>query len=176
MLSFEELQRWLSDNYPDLRVRRYKSGAWCIEQMVDIVEHMPLDFSYEFDGFGYKVPSATLVFEYKNRMVGGWVCDEIVKRDPKLAMNEGNYFHQAYLASFEAEKEHAQKTKDSQESGTRMWEIVQRNPALMERISGHLARGDTEAACKEVSPEVMFKNALKENPAELRRKDFWRSI
>lgn len=176
MQSFEELQKWFDENYPDLRVRQYRSGAWCIEQREDFVEVMPLDFSYEYDGFAYKEEGWRLVFEVKNRLVGGWVCDEIIKRDPKLAANEGNMYHQAYLASLEAEEEFHKRNADAKESAEKSWDIVRRSPALMDRISSHLERGDTEAACKEVSPEMLFKHALRENPAELRRKDFWKAI
>jgi hypothetical protein len=176
MESIEELNKWFACNYPDIRARKLKEGAWCVEQMVDIVEHMPLNFTYEYDGFGYKVPAATLLFEVKNRFVGGWVCDEIIRRDPKLAHNEGNMFHEAYKASFAADEEHKQMNKDHQDSALSMWETARRNPALMERITDHLACGNTDAACKELSPEVMFKHALKESPSELRRKDYWRNL
>jgi hypothetical protein len=176
MESIEEINAWLQENYPDMRCRKLREGAWCVEQMVDVVEHMPLDFSYEYDGFGYKVQAATLIFDVKNRLPGAWVCDEITKRDPRLAANEGNFFHEAYKASFAAEEEHKQMINDQRVSATNMWETARRNPALMERITEKLARGDTEGACKELSPETMFKHALRESPKELRTKDYWRSI
>ena len=176
MWSFEEVNKWCKNNYPDIRVRQLPHGAWCVEQMVDMVEYLPLDFSYPIDGFGYKEPAATLLFEVRNRLIGSWVCDEIVKRDPKLAHNEGNFFHEAWKASFEAEENHEKMKQDTKESAMQMWDTARRNPALMERIYDKLANGDTKGAVEEFSPETMFKHALKENPSELRRKDFWRSI
>lgn len=175
MHSFAELQDWLDENYPDLRVRQLREGAWCIEQMVDMVGFINLDPSYDIDGFGYKEPAATLVFDVRNRMVGGWVCDELRRRDPKLAHNEGNMFHEAYKASFAAESEHEKLKQETRQSGLSMWETAKRNPALMERLMSRMAAGD-QNAWQELSPETMMKHAMRERPSELKSKDYWRSI
>jgi hypothetical protein len=143
--------------------------------MLGVPQFYEFDFSWEFDGIAWMEPASSLVFDVRNRLVGGWVCDELVKRDPKLAHNPGNMFHEAYKMSFLAEQEHEQMKKDSQQSALSMWETARRNPALMERLTERLAAGDPNA-WQELSPETMFKHALRENPAELRRKDFWRSI
>jgi hypothetical protein len=175
MHSFAELQDWLDENYPDLRVRQLREGAWCIEQMVDMVQTIDLDFSFDIDGFAYKEPASSLVFEVRNRMVGGWVCDELRRRDPRLAHNEGNMFHEAYKASFAAEFEHEKLKQATQQSGLNMWETAKRNPALMERLMSRMAAGD-QNAWQELSPETMMKHAMRERPSELKSKDYWRSI
>jgi hypothetical protein len=143
--------------------------------MVDMVEHVELGPPYEYDGLGFKVPAATLLFEVRNRLPGWWVCEEVIKRDPKLASNPGNHFHDAWMASFAAEAEHEKRRLDSQESAKKMWETARRNPALMERVARRMEAGDPNA-WQEFSPETMMKHALKESPRELKQKDYWRSI
>ena len=174
--SFEELQRWLDDEYPDLRVFQWPSGRWSIEQEFPEVVVYELDFSYAYDGIAYKEIGWQPVIEARNRMVGSWVCDELRRRDPRGAHNPHNLFHQAYLLSKKAEAEHEQNNKSAQDSARASWDIVSRSPALLNRIAAHMDRGDTNAAMKELSLEELYRNALKENPKELRSKDFWRSV
>jgi hypothetical protein len=174
--SFEELQSWLDGEYPDLRVFRWPSGRWTIEQEFPEICAMELDPSFAYDGIAYKEIGWQPVFEAKNKLVGGWVCDELRKRDPRLAHNPGNYYHAAYILSKNAEKEGDQRTAYAQESARASWDIVQRSPALLNRMAQHLERGDTKAALNELSLEQLYRHAHKEAPAELRSRHFWRSV
>src|SRR4051794_5778861 len=97
-----ELRRWLAERYPQLSLRRMPDGGWGIWQ-----EDPRYDVYEMADGqkFAYVAIGRSIVFDIRNRLLGGWVCDEIVKRDPRYWANEGNHYHDAYLASKRAEAE-----------------------------------------------------------------------
>lgn len=172
----EELQSWMNENYPDLKLKRWRDGAWSIMQVVPEVMTMELDFSFAFDGIAWIEYGQCEVFTIKNRFVGGWVCDEIIKRDPKLWHNEGNLYNESFQLSIEAKLNKEARDGQWKKSGETAWDICKRNPALMDRISGHMAKGNYNAAANEVSLESLYMNAYRENPKEVRSKDFIRGV
>lgn len=173
MTDEKEIRLWLRNNYPQLSLRRGPNGRFGIWQ-----ENVSYDV-YELsdgDSIAYQKIGYNLVFAIECRLLGGWVKDEIQRRDPRLWHRPGNAFHDAFLASKEAEREYEKRCAARRESGENMWKVVKHNDALMNRIARRMAIGDLKGAARELSPEQLFRNAKIENPRELRSRDFWKAI
>lgn len=175
MFSDYELKRWLAANYPDLRFKRWSNGSWSIMQIAEQTELIEMSPEWAYDGVGYKVYGECEVFTVKNRFIGGWVCDEIIKRDPRLWRNEGNLYNESFALSVEAKLNKEARDSTWRKSGEKAWDVIKRNENLMNRISRHMENGNYNAAANEVSLESLYKRATIENPKEMRSKDFWTS-
>jgi len=175
MWSFAELQRWLDNNYPMLRIKQWPAGDWSIIQLIPTIQIAELPPWFEMESMAWIEYGKTEILRVRNRLLGGWVCDEIVKRDPKLWRNEGNQYHEGFQESFKAHYEKQQRDHHWKQSALEAWEVVRRNEGLMNRIAAKMERGDIDGAAREVTLESMFHAAMKENPTELRRKDFWKA-
>ena len=175
MWSDQELEKWLVDRYPDLRLKRWRDGSWSIMQVVAEPMVQELSPEWAYDGVAWTEYGQCEVFNAKNRLIGGWVCDEIIKRDPRLWRNEGNLYNESFRLSVEAKLNKEMRDTAWRKSGETAWDVIKRNENLMNRIAGHMENGNYNAAANEVSMETLFKRAVKENPKELRSKDFWTS-
>lgn len=173
--SLAELDAWLQENYPEITFLEFRNGAIGIMQMIQEKRYQELPIEYDIPSINYFETGLMQIFDIKNRLIGGWICDEIRKRDPKLVRNEGNMYNEMFKESFMAGINKAARDQAWKDSAMAQWDCVRRNEGLMNRIYRHLENGNTHAACEEVSLEKLYKNALIENPAELRRKEFWRA-
>lgn len=169
-----EIQEWLDERYPGVFIKALPGfagwGVWQTEKR--------LDYGTMCDGteFAYVVAGASMIFDTKGRVLGSWVCTEVVRRDPRYCHRPDNYFHQAFLASLEAEKAHERDRKRQQETATQMWNTAKRNEALMNRIFKHMENGRFDLAAEELSPEAMMRAAYLEKPQEIRDRNFWKAI
>jgi len=172
MTDDKEINRWLSEYYPTLQLRRMPQGGFGIWQEDRRVH------SYEWNGFEFGVVEIgrSIVFDIRNRLLGGWIKDEIQKRDPRLWQNPGNFYHDGYLLSKIAEDNHKKRKAATAASGLAQWEACKKNEKLMNRVFKRMESGDMSGAAKEFSLEEMCKNAYLERPGELRSKDFWRAV
>lgn len=185
-MDFDEINTWLASYYPELELRRMYGGAYGVHQRVKrwtVYDMTPTPECYYqlpngkvIDGIAFPEVGYSCLFDTRRQMLGWWVCEEVMRRDPRLAYREGNYFHQAFLQSYYAEQERERSAATARESGLRSWEIVKRNEKLMGRISDHMTRGRMDLAVQELSPEQLLRSARREKPSEIRSKDFWRSI
>lgn len=187
MFTERDCRRWLAEDYPSLFLRRGQNDRMGIWQMDKYWKSFRVggnvmedeDGPFEFGGyeFGYLQVGYSLVFEITpavsgGRLFGGWIKDEVQRRDPRLWHNPGNAFHEAYIASRKADKELEERTRDRRESGEAMWKAVKTNHKLMNRIAKHMERGDMLRAGRELSLEELYRNATLENPKEMRSKHF----
>jgi len=167
-----EIKQWLNRNYPELRFRRLQNGAWGIYQ-----ERRQWS-EYDFHGFVFKNLEIGFnpVFVERNRLAGGWIKDEVQKRDPKLMHNEGNVFHQAWRESLGKDNDKANRDNFAKSRGVEAWNTIKKNPKVLNRIYKSLQKGDTQQAAKEVTLEEMAKNAYLENPTKMKDPGFKRAI
>ncbi len=163
------------ENYPNLKLKRFENGSWSIMQIIPETMTVDLPPEFEYDGIAWTEYGQAEVFNCKNRLIGGWVCDEIIKRDPRLWRNEGNLYNESFKLSIEAKLNKEARDQEWRKSGETAWDIVKRNEGLMNRIAGHMEVGNYHAAANEVTMESLFKAAVKENPKEMRSKDFWQN-
>ena len=197
MMDEHELRGWLRENYPMLRLRSMPDGGWGIWQVdkryerYDItkfsrpetltparsaLEAAGIVFEDEIDTIILSRHGYSIVFPIQNRIIGGWVKDEVTKRDPRLFTNEGNVFFEAYRNSLAVSDDTAKRQKKKAESGLEMWKGVRKNEALMNRIAKKMARGDLNGASRELSLENLAYNAYIENPHEMKNPDFKRAV
>lgn len=157
-----DINLWLEENYPTLSLRPMRHGGWGVWQSAPRYEH------YEFEGetLTYRTDEMSVVFPIKNRIIGSWVCDEVMKRDPRLWHNEGNMFHDAFLNSKKIERAAETRRAAAQASGQRMWEACRRNDRLMGRVAQRMEQGDMVGAYQQFSLESLFMHAYKDNPKE----------
>lgn len=172
MFNAYDVKKWLRINYPELSFQTLAEGAYGIYQE-----------NYQWIGYDYKGfefynldVGYSNIFITRNRLIGSWIKDEVQSRDPHLKHNEGNVYYQAYKMSLEASKDKDKRDNFAKSSGETSWDIVKRNPALMERIGKKLKKGDAEGAAKEVSVLEIAKNAAIENPSEMRNQSFINSV
>lgn len=172
MFTEKNFRRWLQITYPDLSFQKLADGAYGVYQE----EHQWI--AYEFNRFSFCSLDVgySSVFVVRNRLFGGWIKDEVQSRDPKLKHNEGNVFHVAYKESLAASEDKGKRDSFAKSSASEGWDIIKRNPALMERIGKKLKKGDHEGAAKEVSLGEIAKNAYLENPSEMKNKSFIKSV
>lgn len=164
-MDVKQINRWLEENYPSLRVRQDARFRWALWQKETQVVVGRVASGEEFF---YTENAWSVVFPIDNRIPGEWILDEVLKRDPRLWHNEGNMFHDAFLLSQAAEADREKRAKHAQESGMRMWEACKQNKNLMNRVAKKMERGDMVGAYQEFSLESLFMNAYIENPKETR--------
>lgn len=176
-----DCRRWLAERYPSLKLREGQNSRLGIWQDTPFWDVYDSDCEGTFRlgepiEFGYINTGSALVFEIVGRVFGGWIKDEIQKRDPSLWHNPGNLYHDAFLMSLKAESEVDERRRARRESGAEMWKAVRKNDGLMNRIAKHMAAGDMLKAGRELSLENLARNAYIANPSEMRSKDFHKAI
>lgn len=173
MDNIKEVQAWLDENHPNLTIREMRHGGHMVEQRVYRTETMHDDHGEPW--FEYRVEGRQEIFRIKNRLLGWWIADEVQRRDPRHAERPGNVYHEAWKASLDAEAERQKDQVSYRKNALESWEIAKRNPELMNRFARRLMAGDKNA-WREFSLENIARNATKDNAAEVRSKDYWRSI
>lgn len=171
-----DLRRWLALNYPSLKLHMNPAGRQGIwQEDTHWVLYEPETPGVE--PFCYLKTGHSLVFEIDRtvRLFGGWIKDEIYRRDPRLWKNPANAYHEAYRLSHKADADLEARRAHARESGRKTWDAVKKNDRLMNRIARHMERGDMLKAGRELSLENLYRNAYLENPKELRSKDFWKA-
>lgn len=127
-------------------------------------------------GFAYVAVGRSIVFDIRNRLLGSWIKNEVYARDPSLWHLPANHYHQAFIASKAAERAREDRNRETRSSALDQWNVVKKNDALMNRISKKLTIGDTDGAVSELSVESLYRHARRENPREMRQKDYWKNV
>jgi hypothetical protein len=173
MMHESDVRRWLAEHYPQLSLHAGPGGRYGVWQDDTRFDTYECRNGFEF---GYLVTGRSLVFDITHRIPGGWICDEVLKRDPRLWQNPGNMYHEAFLLSQEAERNKDRRDAYTRERGEKTWEAMKRNEKLMNRVFSKIQRGDMKGAAREFTLEELYKNAVKENPREMRDRQFWRAV
>jgi hypothetical protein len=178
MMHPSDVQDWLTAYYPGLYLRQSPRGDWAVWQADDTIQAFEIEDreTGETMTIGHVVRGYGVIFPIRGRIPGGWVCDDVQRRDPRLWQNEGNFYHEAYLASKQAEIEKEKRDKAHKESAASMWKAIRKNDGLMNRIAYKMEKGDLNGACDELSPEGLFRAAALANPKEMRSRDFHRAV
>lgn len=172
MTDEKEINAWLRNYYPQLVLRPMPNGGYGIWQE----DRRFVEYEYQGGDFAAVETGHSIVFDIRCRLLGGWIKDEVQKRDPRLWSNPGNFYHDGYLLSKIAEDNHTKRIAEQSEATRKQWDALRKSRTLMNRVFKKMEAGDMTGAAKEFSLEELCRNAYLDRPKELRGKDFWKAV
>lgn len=154
--------------YRDLFFIVGEDGRWRVEQEVFV----PKTIEFEGKELVYKARGRTTLFRQESKRIMptcSFILEECERRDYKKAHIPGSFYYEEWKRLREVEEEQEKKIKRGKSRALEDWNIIKRNPELMNDIAKKLEKGDSEGAFQEMTLESIAKKAYKDSPLKFKQ-------